>query len=900
MPGTVIAAAIAGLASGTAGFISTGLFTLSAFATGFVTTLVVGVASKALMPKPKQPQGATTDMGNRTVTVRAPAAYREVIYGRVRKGGTIVFLHSTDNNGGKMWLFMDVAFAGHECNAIETIYADDYAMTFDLPLADNFYQGENGRYATRSDTPIYALDPDGQTAETISTTTHYYANVTPHYGSLSQPADDFLINHSAGMWTSAHRLAGICHISLEFTHQPNMFPNGAPNPSAIIQGKRVYDPRTGLTVWSDNCALCVADYLCDATYGFGETYSDGIDIPALIAAANICDELVLKADGTYEKRYTCNGYFSSDIEPQEVLAGLLSSMAGKAVQIGETWKIYAGAYRAATVALDEDDFLSLKVNVRMPRSELFNSVKGTYIDPNQSWQETSFAGVQSASSIAEDGAVIWKDVALPWTTSASMAQRLAKIDLMRIREQISVQARCRLAAYMCQPGDTVQVTVAHYGWTAKEFEVIQTELSMDEGGEMTVDLLLRETASNIYDWDEGEEQPPSIAPNTSLPDPFAVPTPSGLTVTESQYVTRDGTSVRTLARLDWSIGENPYVTQFQVVYRPFANETAEAWTWLPLTGAPSYEIEDFETGDFYFAVRSISYQGAYSDWTILRKQIIGTSADPVALTNFQVVNMGGLALLSWDQSSDLDVRVGGSIYIRHHPSTSGSPTWAEATQIGSPVLGGEVMAIVPLKLGTYMIRAYDNGGRVGPIASFSTEGATILAYSTLDTLTEHTTFSGTKTGTVVSAGVLSLDSTGNFSAIPLLSAVPSVASYGGIEPEGSYAFNTTMNLGSLRRVRVRSHILATITSVVDTVGSRLAFISTWPSFVGLDGDEADAWVEFRDTATDPTGSPTWTEWRRLDASEIRAWGLQFRLQLRSYDANYNIEISELSAVAENI
>ena len=34
-----------------------------------------------------------------------------------------------------------------------------------------------------------------------------------------------------------------------------------PNISAIVKGRKVYDPRTTSTVWSDNAALCVLDYL---------------------------------------------------------------------------------------------------------------------------------------------------------------------------------------------------------------------------------------------------------------------------------------------------------------------------------------------------------------------------------------------------------------------------------------------------------------------------------------------------------------------------------------------------------------------------------------------------------------------------------------------------------------
>lgn len=885
MPMVIAAAVVGGLASASAGAIVAGTlsaFTLSAFATGFVTSLIVGVASKALAPKAKAVDQSVS-MTGRTVAVRSPVAPREIVYGMVRKSGTIVYVNSNDANGGHMNVAMVIALAGHECAAIGDVYLDDYTMWTDSN-ADLVTYEEKGRYNVwvPGDVDAYVS----------------HVHVTRFFGAANQPAVWELVHTQGGQWTENHRLSNTAGIALFLIYNQDLYPNGVPNPSAIVYGKKVYDPRTGLTAWSDNPALCIADYLCDTEYGLAETYADGIYSAELITAANICDETVTKADGTTEKRYTLNGFFSCDAEPQAILGSMLTAMAGKLVRIGGKWKIYAGAYVAPTVALDEDDFLAIKVATRISRAELFNSVKGTFISPDNSWQPTGLPPVISSSAVAEDGGeVIWKAIELPWTISGSMAQRLAKIDIMRMRQQITVQARCRLTAYLVQPGDTVQISIAHYGWDEKVFEVQSSTLNFEEEGAITVDLVLRETASNVYSWTSAEEMPIDAAPDTNLPDPFTIPSPDNFAAIEETYVTRDGLGVKTGVALSWVEVASPYVTEYEYGYRLWVDTDLFLY---PTSRATSAFIEDLAPGDYAFAVRSISYQGVRSGWTTQRVQVRGLADPPSELTGFSLVNMGGFAYMTWEQSIDIDVRVGGTIYIRHHPATSGSPTWAEATQIGNPVPGDSVQAIVPLKLGTYMIRAYDGGGRGGPVATFSTEGATVLAYSTLSTLTEHTSFSGTKTDTVVSGGILSLDATGDFSTIPLLSDVPSVASYGGIIAEGSYAFNTTMDLGSLRRVRVRSHILATITSVVDTVGSRIAPISEWQSFIGLDGDEADAWVEFRDTATDPTGSPTWTEWRRLDASEIRAWGLQFRAQLRSYDANYNIEISELSAVAENI
>jgi hypothetical protein len=62
---------------------------------------------------------------------------------------------------------------------------------------------------------------------------------------------------------------GCCWSYIKYTYSASKYPNGTPNPRATIWGKNtIYDPRTGSTGWSNNAALCIADFLCDPIYGF--------------------------------------------------------------------------------------------------------------------------------------------------------------------------------------------------------------------------------------------------------------------------------------------------------------------------------------------------------------------------------------------------------------------------------------------------------------------------------------------------------------------------------------------------------------------------------------------------------------------------------------------------------
>ena len=79
---------------------------------------------------------------------------------------------------------------------------------------------------------------------------------------------------------------------IEMVFDSEAFGGGIPPLAFVIKGKKVYDPRTSSTAWSDNPALCVRDYITDTTYGLKATSDEVLDTTALggfSAAANTCE-----------------------------------------------------------------------------------------------------------------------------------------------------------------------------------------------------------------------------------------------------------------------------------------------------------------------------------------------------------------------------------------------------------------------------------------------------------------------------------------------------------------------------------------------------------------------------------------------------------------------------------
>src|SRR6185503_12405946 len=121
-----------------------------------------------------------------------------------------------------------------------------------------------------------------------------WARVKKFTGADNQAASPDLVAEVPG-WDASHTLSGISYVYVRLQYDPSIFSSGIPNISAVIKGKKVYDPRNDTTAWSDNVALCIRDYLTN-DYGFN-CLNDEINDDYFSAAANHCDESVALTTG---------------------------------------------------------------------------------------------------------------------------------------------------------------------------------------------------------------------------------------------------------------------------------------------------------------------------------------------------------------------------------------------------------------------------------------------------------------------------------------------------------------------------------------------------------------------------------------------------------------------------
>lgn len=614
MPAVIaIAASYAGVAALEMG-LGTGIAMAVANTVGFlmtyvVPTVLISTISRAVAKRPSVP--SLRSLGNE-VNVRDPAAPRQIIYGARRVSG--IFYPVGTSGTKNEYLHVLLLVAGHEVEDLGKIYFADEEIPLDVS------GNATGRFAG-------------------------YVRVKKHTGTYNQTVDtDLQSDLGSVTWTNNHRLQGIAYLYLRFKHNPDLFA-GIPEIYCDVKGRKVYDPRDGTQnastystwKWSDNAALCLADWVRGVptlnasgtivrNYGIGAK-DDELDYTALITAANICDETVVTDTGT-EKRYTCNGVIVTNTRAGDGIDVMKSAMAGDCVYVGGLWLILAGAYRTPTVTLTQSDLRGALSGVRFKpsRKDICNMVKGVYVSVNNANQPTDFPPVKNATYRTQDGDEdLAFDIELPFTNSNATAQRLAKITMERSRQGISFVARCKLTAMQVQVGDVVQFTYARFGWSTKPFEVVGFAFvpERDATGNtyLGVDLTLRETVSAVWDWNNGEETNVDPAPNTNLPNPFSVPTPSTPTLSSGSGVATqqsDGTILNRL-KVAWTAPSNEYVTNGGVIWIEYKKNADTDWiTWSnSVRGDQTVDyILDVKVGTAYDVrlrfENSLGVRGSYS------------------------------------------------------------------------------------------------------------------------------------------------------------------------------------------------------------------------------------------------------------------------------------------------
>lgn len=711
-----------------AGIVATGGIAWATVALG--ATMVAGAV--ALAPRPRVQslgnQNYQQQTSNRSLMIKQPITHRDTVYGTSKKSGAILFMEST-NNTKRMHLVIQVA--SHEIQSFDKIYFNDEELTLTAINTDS-----NGITRFRPTSPEkYNKQSDFRGLPLDIIYTRQAVEIKLHKGGDDQLADVDLVDQVES-WTTNHRLRGIAYIYVQMDYDTDMFPNGIPNISAEIKGKKVLDFRTSTTAHSDNPALCVYDYLTDTRLGLGIS-TDNIDTTSFTTMANLCDENVTLSGGGTEKRYTCNGVVYSDIPPMQILDDMLTSCTGVLSYSNGKFILRGGQYVSPSVTLTDDDFISqIAIESKKSRRDLFNTVKGVFTSSETSWQPSDYPMVTSSTFSDADGEVIYADIDLPFTTSSATAQRIAKIALFKNRQQIVVSAQVKMTGFKLQVGDTVNITNSRLGWTNKVFEVAEWSFSNDD--KLGINLLLNETASSVYDWDAEESE--FVLDNTTLPTVQTVTAPA-IVVTDELRVYSE--SPITILKVVCSSNQGT-TNEFEVEALNNNDPTGEYIT-LGRSKHNIFELVNAEDGAIYTVrARSINSFNVHSSYVTTDHEVVGKTAPPNDVEDFSSNVIGDVVALNWTPVPDLDL----SHYIIRHTPITVSPKFEEGIIVARKVAKPANSILLPAKTGTYMIKAIDV---LGIESENSAKSVIILDriredFNVVASSTENPDFTGTKDG----------------------------------------------------------------------------------------------------------------------------------------------------------
>jgi microcompartment protein CcmK/EutM len=630
---------------------------------------------------------------DRLQMISSATGARSRVYGEVRNVDGVVFkgTHGTNSE----FYTLVVALAGHECESIEKVYFNDQELTLSSDGAGGYWVHTEPylRYTVRSaiaslttvgtvatvtlpHTPVAGsvkcyqytgLDPEGlipqyqiyepvvagslvtcdpvDAAHTTIECEYQYLENTPrarvwkYLGTDSQDiGSDLLASRFPTLintGTNDDRFAGMCCLVVELQYDQDAFPVGVPNITGLIRGAKIYDPRTGLTAWSQNPAIIARDWSLYA-YGGGSSSAE-VNEAAIIAAANACDIETdfVTPDGTQTRPlYQCDIVCKLDAPPdQGWLAEIVESMAGKWGWAGGVLTMVAGVYRAPVADITEDwisDAEDISLVKDVPMSDVVNVYRPTIANADApvatdgTGMTTAYAmaampEVRGEAYITADGRELPREVTLGGVVHNVHARHICGVMMRDSRYGMTMQLPCKMHAWALELFDVVTVTLPLFGLAAAQFEVIGWNFSADKG----VILTLKQIDASIFDPDASFPLPNSEL-NTTMVLPWVVEDLTGLTVADA---TEDGTQqsrmlVSWTAAVSQSVRSNGKV---EVQYHAVGTLPTGDWPSWTEEGTATSAIVTGLLNNTYYIVRArfINTLGVRGPWSTQKLHQVG-------------------------------------------------------------------------------------------------------------------------------------------------------------------------------------------------------------------------------------------------------------------------------------
>jgi len=496
---------------------------------------VLGLAAYSLGNKPKidLSSAAINDFSRGLSITSSATNIRAVHYGTVASAGQLAFQEYSGDEGQIMRVVL--ILSGTEVDSLVSMELNDQAIT--LPTIS--LPGTPGGAVT-----------SGNFADKLKVYWHDGRDTVDPFTALT--------SDSAAWAGETRNLRGLPAVYVEATLDEDF--EGRFEPVFVFKGRKIYDPRLDSTVvggsgthridddttweWSDNGVLPLVDYLIGINVNNVRVAGmakppEKIDMESLITAANICDESVALLGGGSEKRYTLNGLINPSNRHGDNIALMVDAIGGWYSWANRRFTVYAGAYIAPTETISEEDMLGIPISYkRYPAlNERVNTVSGFFIDASNGYVANEYPSATDSSLVVDHGQELIERADFPFTTSGTMAQRLATIRLRRAQLFKKFNAIYNRKNITALPGTNATLTYEPLGLSSEIMLIDGWELSFPRDSQqnpaLAVALTLREENPSVYDWSTADEQTVSV-PAT------IVPRTNGLLAGRTRYLGGDG------------------------------------------------------------------------------------------------------------------------------------------------------------------------------------------------------------------------------------------------------------------------------------------------------------------------------------------------------------------------
>jgi hypothetical protein len=508
-------------------------------------------------------------------------------------------------------------------------------------------------------------------------------------------------------------LHGTCYSVFEFQPTSDIEPSGI---IATIKGFRVFDPRdtsqslTDKTTWkwSDNAALCLADFLSSESHGYGKS----VDWASVEDAADFCDE-ILGSGSNQQKRRTVNWALTERMEITQIIEAL---------------RTYAGCIVVTDYSEDEtrlrlipDRVVSTPAHA-LVASDL-NAVprirrRGTRETPtvircvytnatNNPYKQEDVYDPDPLEDGWEDVDIVESTVNLPGINNRSAAKREARERRLKFMlGDLDISASIKDIGVLVKAGDVISITHPVFP-EGKLFRVKNTPTL---------------TGYARYQIDCGEYQPQMYCdevfpspeyPDTTLPDPSDIPSITNLAAEERLVQYADGTVASRIVA-NWQPPEWPYSIEYFIELM----ESGELVVPLQTVYSAEYSSPGVEEGKHYVLRVAAKCRGFVGPWSAVDIIALGKYLPPTDVPRFiEAIELNGTVYLAWQPAIDIDViryeirrSVDLGYDLNNLDSEQADLLWCMGTMVNLVDAVRVALPLQPPATWIYMVKALDTVG----------------------------------------------------------------------------------------------------------------------------------------------------------------------------------------------